>query len=177
MTLDAILDDLARSTSDFLGTLDDLSRTEWTWHPAPGAWSVSEIAEHTCTVQRGIERLFTTKMLEQPLTAESPPPRWKDDELIRMMADGGRKARAPEMVLPKGRWTTREELATAFTASTGALTAWVRAQQVDLRAYGSIHPMLGMMDGVQWLVFVAAHTRRHAGQVRGVRELYGKAAG
>lgn len=174
MTRDALLDDLRASTAEFLATLDGLTRTEWTWKPAPETWSVYEIAEHTCTVQRGIERLFTTKILEQPFGEEVPPPRWSDDEVVRMMSEGTGPLRAPEMVRPKGRWTTREEIAAAFTASTEALVAWVRSHDVDLRGYGSSHPMLGMMDGEQWLVFVAAHARRHARQVRDLRRRYGE---
>ena len=174
MTLDAILDDLRRSTDEFLGLLEGLSRSEWTWKPAPEAWSVYEIAEHTCTVQRGIERLFSTRLLEQPFTEESPAPRWKDQDVIRMMSDATPPLRAPEMVRPKGRWSTQEEIAQVFGASTDAMIAWVRAHPVDLRAYGSSHPMLGMLDGVQWLIFIAGHTRRHARQVRELRRRYGE---
>lgn len=173
MTLDALLDSLRASTMEFLATLDGVTRSEWTWKPEPETWSVYEIAEHTCTVQRGIERLFSKKLLEQPLAAETARPAFTDAQIEQRLAPGGRGVRAPEMVLPKGRWATKEELAQAFTASTEAHIAWVQAHtEVDLRDYGSIHPMLGMLDGVQWLVMLAAHNRRHAAQVRALRERY-----
>jgi hypothetical protein len=73
------------------------------------------------------------------------------------------------MVHPNGRWTTQEQIAAAFTASVDKLSDWVRATEVDLRAYGSIHPLLGMLDGVQWLLFAPAHARHHGRQVRQLR--------
>lgn len=178
MTLDSYCDQMRAATAEFLATLDGISRSEWSWKPAPDAWSVYEIAEHTCTVQRGIERLFSAKLLGQPLTDDTPQPQHSDEDIARRLAAGGRPVRAPEMVNPKGRWTTREEIAQVFTASTEAHIAWVKAHaDTDLRRYGSIHPMLGMLDGVQWLIMVAAHTRRHAQQVREVRAKYAATGG
>jgi hypothetical protein len=164
MTTDALLADLHVATREFLATLDTLTPTQWTWKPGPAIWSIQEVAEHTCVVQKGIERLFTIRLLEQPLTDESPPLRWSDAELAGIFRSP-RPVRAPEMVHPKGRWTTREQLATAFTASVDKLTAWTRSTQADLRAYGSIHPLLGMLDGVQWLIFAPLHARHHGRQV------------
>ena len=80
------------------------------------------------------------------------------------------------MVLPKGRWSTPEEIAQVFTTSTEALILWVETHPaVDLRGYGHNHPMMGMLDGVQWLIMVAAHTRRHAEQVKALRRRFADA--
>jgi hypothetical protein len=168
MTTEPLLADLRAATVEFLATLGDLTPAQWIWKPEPATWSVQEIAEHTCAVQKGVERLFTTRLLDQPLTDESPPLRWSDAEVMNLFK-AARPARAPEMVHPKGRWTTQEEIAAAFTASVDKLSAWVRATRADLRAYGSIHPLLGMMDGVQWLLFAPAHARHHGRQVMGLR--------
>lgn len=176
MTLQPLLDELRASTRDFLATLAGVSRSEWTWKPAPDAWSVYEIAEHACVVQRGIERLYAAKLLEQPLAVEGAAPRWTDAQIAERLASGTRAVRAPEMVLPKGRWSSAEEITQVFTRSTESLIQWVEAHPaVELRAYGHIHPMMGMLDGVQWLIMVAAHNRRHAEQVRALRRRYAEA--
>jgi hypothetical protein len=169
MTTEPLLADLRAATSEFLGTLGDLTTAQWTWKAGNAIWSVQEIAEHTCVVQKGVERLFRTRLLDQPITEESPPLRWSDAEVTGLFR-APKPVRAPEMVHPKGRWTTREEIAAAFTASVDKLTDWVRATKVDLRAYGSIHPLLGMLDGVQWLIFAPAHVRHHGRQVLRLRE-------
>jgi hypothetical protein len=168
MTTEPLLADLSAATGEFLATLAGLTTPQWIWKPDAGIWSVQEIAEHTCVVQRGVERLFTTKLLDQPRTDESPPLRWSDAEVVGLFKSP-RPIRAPEMVHPNGRWTTQEQIAAAFTASVDKLSDWVRATEVDLRAYGSIHPLLGMLDGVQWLLFAPAHARHHGRQVRQLR--------
>ena len=72
----------------------------------------------------------------------------------------------------------RYRFAQVFTASTEAQIAWVEAHaDTDLRRYGSPHPMLGMLDGVQWMILLAAHARRHAQQVREVRAQYAATGG
>ncbi|MBK7349947.1 MAG: DinB family protein [Gemmatimonadetes bacterium] len=178
MRLDSYCGEMRAATAEFLATLEGASRSEWGWKPAPDRWSVYEIAEHTCTVQRGVERLFSAKLLGQPLTPDTAQPQHSDEDIARFLAAGGRPVRAPEMVNPKGRWSTREEIAQVFTASTEAQIAWVEAHaDTDLRRYGSPHPMLGMLDGVQWMILLAAHARRHAQQVREVRAQYAATGG
>lgn len=39
----------------------------------------------------------------------------------------------------------------------------------DLRAYGLLHPVFSVFDGVQWILFAAAHTDNHLPQLRGLR--------
>jgi len=178
MPLQPLLDELRASTRDFLAALTGVSRSEWTWQPAPESWSLYQVAEHTCVVQRGIERLYATKLLEQPITAEGPTPRWTDADIRERLGRGGDPIRAPGMVLPKGRWASQEGIAQVFTDSAESLIGWVQSHpEVDLRAYGHIHPMMGQLDGVQWLIMVAAHNRRHAEQVKSLRRRYAEVGG
>jgi hypothetical protein len=41
----------------------------------------------------------------------------------------------------------------------------------DLRAIGTPHPVFGLLDGVQWLLFAGAHTERHRAQLIGLVKL------
>lgn len=172
MTTEPLLAEVRAATEEFLRAISDATQSQWTWKPGPGVWSLQEVAEHTCVVQKGVERLFTTKLLDQPFTEESPPRRWTDSDLAHLF-DAPRPIRAPEMVHPKGRWTTQGQITAAFTSSVDKLTDWVRGTKADLRGYGSIHPLLGMLDGVQWLIFAPAHTRHHRRQVSQIRDSAG----
>lgn len=171
--LDIILADLAASTRGFVAALDGVSPADWDAHPMPERWSLSETAEHTAVVVRGVERLCTTKMLSLPLAADDPSRRVKDGDVVRLMADRSRVLPAPDMVKPKGRWASREEFARDFTASTEGLIAWAREHSAVLRSVGAPHPIFGPMDAVQWLEFLAAHTNRHAQQVEELRRAGG----
>lgn len=170
---DQTLAALAASTRDFIATLDGLSPEQWNYRPTEKAWSISETAEHTAVVLRGVDRLCTTKMLTMPLAADDPGRRIRDGDLTRLMADRSRAVEAPDMVKPKGRWATREEFIVAFSTSTESLVAWAREHAAVLRAVGAPHPVFGPIDAVQWLEFVAAHNGRHARQVEEARRLGG----
>jgi len=164
-----VLESLAASTRGFVAALDGVTAAEWGASPAPGKWSIGETAEHTAVVLRGIERLCRTKLLDMPLEANSAAARISDADIVRLMADRSRAIEAPDMVKPKGRWATQEEFAAAFTTSTEGLMAWAREHSAELRTVGAPHPILGTLDGLQWLEFVAAHTNRHARQVEALR--------
>jgi hypothetical protein len=49
------------------------------------------------------------------------------------------------------------------------LVAWARETAADLRAYGLPHPVFGVFDGVQWMLFAAAHTDNHLPQLHALR--------
>jgi hypothetical protein len=42
---------------------------------------------------------------------------------------------------------------------------WAGNTDLDLRSCGCVHPVFGLMDGVQWLLFLYAHTERHRGEL------------
>jgi hypothetical protein len=44
---------------------------------------------------------------------------------------------------------------------------------VDLRGYAAPHLVMGQLDGVQWLLFAAAHTERHTRQIIELRQAGG----
>jgi hypothetical protein len=49
------------------------------------------------------------------------------------------------------------------------LVAWVRGTPADLRAHGLPHPVFGVFDGIQWILFAAAHTDNHLPQLRALQ--------
>jgi hypothetical protein len=49
------------------------------------------------------------------------------------------------------------------------LVACARGTAADLRAYGLPRPVFGVFDGVQWILFAAAHTDNHVPQLRALR--------
>jgi hypothetical protein len=47
---------------------------------------------------------------------------------------------------------------------------WLERTVVDLRGFCAPHPALGLLDGKQWLLFVAAHVERHTRQILEIKE-------
>jgi hypothetical protein len=148
--------DLSAASDGFLRSFEGTPADRWLFSPAAGVWSVGETAEHTAAAFRGIQRLLTTRLLEQPMPSGASSPT-SDEFIVRAM----------------GRWTTQADLVAAFTESRDQLFDWLAQITVDLRRYSSRHLILGELDGVQWLIFAAAHTERHTRQILEFRKEVG----
>jgi DinB superfamily len=162
---------LARASREFLETLEGVTDDRYVQRPGPQRWSLAENAEHTTVAIRGVERMLTTRILQQPFPPEQR--RLEDLTISRFLNDRSRAVTAPEMVRPKGRWTSIGEMSLALTASTDGVVAWSNTTDADLRGFGSAHPLLGLLDGVQWVTFLALHTRRHGTQALEIRREIG----
>jgi hypothetical protein len=75
----------------------------------------------------------------------------------------------PGLAEPTGRFATRAEGIAALIEIRDELVAWVQATTADLRAHGLPHPAFGVFDGVQWILFAAAHTDNHQPQLRALQ--------
>ncbi len=131
--------------------------------PAPeGQWSVAAIAEH---LEKTDRRIFG--LLQSPaLRFDDPtPPVLSDEELFSRVSQRTRRAQAPEALLPEGRWHSEQEFWTAYGALRAKIYAWIEETDVPLREGRCPHPMIGMFDGYQWLLFLAAHGHRHTAQI------------
>jgi hypothetical protein len=133
---------------------------------------VGQAAEHTAGVFQNIQKLLGKKLLASPLP-EGSPPAVKDEMILQVMMNRGKRYQAPEFTLPSGKWTTRDALEKDLLEARAALLTWIDGVTVDLRGYALPHPMIGQLDGVQWLLFAAAHTERHTHQILDFRRSQG----
>jgi hypothetical protein len=166
-----VLQELRATGEGFLKAVDETSEPAWGFKPAEGRWSVAETAEHTTLVLDSITEMLVTRLLEQPLPPRESSPRITDDQIIRLLFDRSRRRDAPAAMQPTGRYASRAETVSVFTGAQGRLIEWVSATDADLREFGAPHPALGKLDGVQWLLFLAAHTERHTRQILETRGL------
>ena len=153
------------STRSFLGALDGVSERAWRLRPTGEAWSLSDTVEHVVLADR-LVRASLAQVLASPLLPGTP--RFDDAAFSAGMFD----AAAPpprELAEPKGRFATRGEGIAALVGIQDELVAWGRGTAADLRAFGLPHPVFGVFDGVQWILFAAAHTDNHLPQLRALR--------
>ena len=132
--------------------------------PTPeGTWSVAEICEHLDKADRQIFRLLQSPMLyrEEP----PPPSAWEDKTLFDRVASRGRAAESPQGLRPDGALKSADEFWAAYGTFRQQMYAWVDSSDAPLRLGRFEHPLLGVFDGYQWLLFVAAHGRRHTAQI------------
>jgi len=154
-----------RSTRSFLDALDGVSDRAWRLRPAGEAWSLAETVEHVVLADRSV-RTALQQLLAAPLPAGAT--RFDDAAISAGMFEAAGPA-PPGLGEPKGRFATRAEGIAAVVEARDELVAWARGTPADLRAHGLPHPVFGVFDGVQWILFAAAHTDNHLPQLRALR--------
>jgi uncharacterized damage-inducible protein DinB len=156
-------EELEAARAAFLAAIDGLDEATWRARGAEGTWSIAEIAEHVALVSRDIGRMVRGPLLRTPPVEE--PESGMEARIRTFLPDRSRKVVSPDRFLPVGTWATREALAAEYAASRDELLAWLRSTDAPLRAHKLPHPRLGPLDGVEWLVFLAEHDRRHVAQI------------
>ena len=144
------------------------SDAQWAWQPGDGRWTAQENVEHLILVERGVLRLIRAAM--QAPAVEPAATMTDDDVWTRLTALAGRKAEAPERVRPSGRFPEKAEALAEFARLRQETIAYAATTADPLRARWLPLPA-GELDGVQALLMLAAHCRRHLGQIRALRGL------
>lgn len=163
--------ELSATGEGFHAALVGLQADQWNFRPEEGVWSILEIAEHVALVEDGIARLLIEKLADKPLSEDERRGLKSRDTLVTtVLFDRKTRMPAPERIKPTGRYGDPMEAAAVFESTQARLLEWLEETPLDLRAHGSPHPMLGMLDGKQWLLFAAAHTERHTRQILEVKK-------
>jgi len=152
----------AHSTRAFLDTLDGVTEQEWHRRPNGENWSLAETVEHVVLADRGIYARLA-RVLAAPFPAGSP--RFDDAAISARMFDTAGPP-PPDLAEPKGCFTMPADGMAALVEVHDQIVAWARETKADLRAHGLRHPVFGVFDAVQWILFAAAHTDNHLPQLR-----------
>lgn len=142
------------------------------WRPAADRWSILEYVEHLAIADDELIALVR-RCLDTPAHHETEEERRERQNKIRATPIPRGVNRAPEVMRPKARFASLGEAVAAFLAARERTLEFARTTQEDLRSHFSPHPVLGPMDGYQWLVGNAHHVETHAGHIRELRSLPG----
>ncbi len=166
---------LQQTRDAVIGALRGVSEAQWKFKPAPGVWSIAEIAEHIAFVQE-----LVLGMLQDQLPDAAPAPAGRDLELVDALIINhfpNRLAKfpAPEPLHPKGDCALPVTLDRVKT-NTRTLAECLESMP-DLRDHVLESPPLKrlskgehtVMDGYQWILAASAHTERHTKQILEVR--------
>jgi hypothetical protein len=154
------------SAGRFAAALVDMSDATWVFKPSRSVWSMAEVIEHVTMTDRGIRGLASS-VLRPFETGEHSA---IDDAAIATIFDGDGPP-PPDAQEPSGTWTNRADAIGQFTDASDALAAWYESTDADLRSLTYPHPIFGLLDGVQWLLFAASHHDNHTRDLLELREL------
>jgi hypothetical protein len=170
----AAIGELEESRRNLLAAVEGLTADQWEARRSDDGWSIADCAEHVAAAEMPLERFFATAAGEQPSEEERRKIRGKDDFVRNFLRDRSQRGEAPERIRPKGRFATPEDAIRAFAERRAANIAWVGATAEPLRHRFGQHPFAGLIDGYQWVLFLAAHCDRHAAQIREIRRNEGR---
>jgi hypothetical protein len=163
---------LETSRQAFLASINGLSEAQWRFKPAPARWSIAEVAEHLAIGEQELGEMIRSGL--QPTTPFPADSAARLEAATRALyADRTRRFTAPEGWQPNGRWPTQAELLKAFEAARAANLEYARTTRDPLRARALPHPAFGQLDGVHWMVMLAAHMNRHVQQIEEVKRSEG----
>jgi hypothetical protein len=141
-----------------------LSPAQWNFKPASGGWSIAEILEHLVLVENAFVNAVGPQLSKNSPTELARGRRLPDALLVDSVGrDRSKRHKAPVPVSPTGRWSRTETLERLVAGR--AETTEFLSSNPELRHRAVKHPGLGLLDGFQWVLFLAAHTERHMRQI------------
>ena len=136
--------------------------------PSPEAWCVAEVVNHVALTDKRVTMLLTKVTGEAKAAGAGPdtdssPILPKID--VRRVLDRTTKIRNPRGDPPAGA-SLADGLAALDTARNDLKKLLRQPDLPNLGAVTAPHPAFGPLTGYEWVAFMAAHTRRHADQIR-----------
>lgn len=161
---------LKQTQDDFLKSIKGLSDEQWKFKSAPDRWSVAEVAEHIGISEQTIFGMISGQVMKSPADpSKREAAKGKDEMILKMIPDRTTKAQAPEILKPIGRWATRDLLTEDFKKSRGSAITFIKDSNESLRDHFGPNPVFKELDAYQWILFMAAHTKRHTAQILEVK--------
>jgi hypothetical protein len=113
--------------------------------------------------------VLVKKSLESPAHIETEEERRAREQKIRETPIPRGVNHAPKWLKPDARFGSLKEAVAAFLAARQRTIEYAGSTTGDLRSHFVPHPVLGSLDGYQWLCGNARHAETHAGHVMEIR--------
>lgn len=163
-----VMDYLDTTRAALTSTVESVAPANRDKRPGEDRWSVAEVLEHLAIIETRIAQLASGKLAAAraaglgPETETSPVLDTVDRARI---LDRRHRATAPDMVRPRSEhdataaWSALEQSRTALRA------ALVANDGMALGEVTQEHPVMGVINLYQWVIFVGAHEARHTEQI------------
>lgn len=160
-----LLEQLAASEREFLDVVDSVAAEDSGKKLGPNRWSVLECLEHVIVAEAGMRRMIENA---QP-GEQNPDGSFEHDRAFLSAAQNrSRKLESPEIALPTGRFSSMGEARDRFVSTRAKTVELVCGDAGDLRGKWLTHPhpAVGRIDAHTCFLLIAAHSTRHAAQIR-----------
>jgi hypothetical protein len=159
---------LEQTRDGVVAAVSGLSDAQLHFKAGPDRWSIAECLEHIALAEDFLFMNLRQNVMKAGPGAADRDVAKIDAAVLVEIPDRSHKAQAPPQLVPTGRWTPDETLK-HFLASREQTIAFMKTAP-DLRAHAVDMPPMGQqLDGYEWLLFIAAHSKRHTEQIEEVK--------
>lgn len=133
----------------------------------PASWSIAQVLEHLFLTEQLIGLRIQQSIKENILTNESDKP-------IHLARDRSHKVQAPEQIIPKEDFYSKEELFYKLSQSRQQTHAFLEdLGEEKLQKLSFTHPRFGALNLKQYIEFIGYHEERHLEQIRELKKNLG----
>ncbi len=161
---------LTETRALLVDAVDGVTDAQAKWKPEPDRWSILEYVEHLAVADDGLVALVR-RILLTPAKHETAEERAEREKKIRSTSIPRGANPAPHALHPNHRFATLAEALEGFLAARVRTLEFAQSTRDDLRGHFATHPVLGEVDGFQWLVGNARHVTTHVEHIREIRAM------
>lgn len=163
-----LLDYYTTTENNLQENIAGLSEAQLQYKPTPESWSISQCLEHIVLTEKMIFDMISAN-LDKPVNEALGDPVNTDEQIMAMIVDRGSKHKAPEALMPDGKYTSPGAAMEDLKAGRAEILALLNVTpDASLRSYVSESPA-GVVDAYQNFLFLAGHTARHTLQIEEVK--------
>lgn len=174
------IQEIADKISDYrealLGSITGLSEAQINFRPDEDQWAIADILHHLALADEAnvkLSGLFFKQIQEQSAPADPSPDESVLDCMDKFRDSLNVKAKAPERVAPLSHLPAQESLVRLRASREKLIEAMNGLGGYDLNRVSFPHPLLGPLNGYQWLMIAGLHESRHAAQIDRIKSAEG----
>lgn len=165
---------LTTTRSGLFHAVADLSTEIANRRPEPEAWSVAEIMDHLCRVERGT-LILLKRLIQQARTAGVGEENSNESVLSTLdsfhVVDSLERVKAPERVVPTPNIPVCESIEKLKQSRLDLLEVFEEGDGLALSEVCYDHPFLGKLNAYQWILVLGQHEARHRRQIQNTKNL------
>lgn len=157
---------LESARAELIALVSSLTEEQARTRPAPDRWSVLECLEHVCYAERRFLRMVRESEAGRPAERDAA----REAALIENVTDRSNRRTAPEAVHPFGRYQGISEAPQDFNTVRDETLRFASEEGVKLLSLSARHLVFEPLNGVETLLLIGCHGRRHTAQMREAAE-------
>ena len=156
---------LKETENDVLSKIKGLSEVQLKFKPAPDRWSVEECLKHIAITEQALWHMASDTLQQVATPDRRNEVKVTDERLISMVEDRSKKVQTMDPFKPENTpFKSAEDAVASFKTNREKLITYVNSTRDDLRDHMTTMPF-GTIDCYQFILFIGAHSNRHAQQI------------